>query len=134
MKTEQIATLMGRLHGGAPLSKPERVVALVVDLDQQVHSNESLEGVFASLSGDWVPDTIEALNACGAVAGAKVLQQACEAFPGGSPARDIDGRLSQLDASPETSEALAALLERWDGCADETWALVTAFAQAHAVC
>jgi hypothetical protein len=88
------------------LTRPERVVAVVADLESEVGSG-GFEQYFLNGPGDSAREAVAALREVGAVHSAALLSLAIEVFGSEGPDPDRDNRRLQMKALPESA------CERW---------------------
>lgn len=82
------------------LSHAERVLHHVYWLESEVN-NGGFDQFFFNSSGDYALDTPTALDEIGAHHTANLVKRALDLFPGGSPSRDREQRVEQLDSMDE---------------------------------
>ncbi len=86
------------------LSHPERVLHHIYWLESEVN-NGGFDQFFSNSSGDYALDTPSALDEIGAHHTAKLVKRAIDLFPGGSPSRNEEQRMGQLNSLDEAIRA-----------------------------
>jgi hypothetical protein len=83
------------------LSHPERVLHHIYWLESEVN-NGGFDQFFVNSSGDYALDTPSALEEIGAHHTAHLVKRAIDLFPRGSPSRNREQRIEQLESMGET--------------------------------
>jgi hypothetical protein len=100
----------GVKHGLAAMSEKNRVFFLVGYLIDQL-ANGGAEMVYANPSAGYATEMPAALDKIGATEAARVIRDINACFPGGTPAKDLEERMAQLESMDDTVIAFGEKLE-----------------------
>jgi len=112
------------------LSAPEQVIVCVYELEREVN-NGGFDQFFRNSPGQYVLETVQALEAIGAPSMAEITRNAVAlAFPDGNIPADQDERSDILDAAGETlGEQLSKLDDRFYEYPDDLTELLFSYVQ-----
>lgn len=127
----QHVTEKGYREGAAALNEAQRVIFLVVELDAMA-SMEGLPGFYDSATGELAAQCALALERIGATESARLIREANELFPDGTPQSDRATRREQLRTLPEeTLKRLASIGSRFLSYPDGLGGKLEHFAAQH---